>query len=136
VLVRLGNLCSGEIVGTPAAVPWAFRFLRYDGGAVPRHPAQLYEAALALGVLACLLLVDRRLGEQRPRWLMAGLFLGLQFGGRLLVETVKEARGPSSTSAATPSLIAGRALAARPAPISNRDLPLRSPRRRRRRPGG
>lgn len=90
-LVRLGNLMNGEVVGTPTALPWAFRFFRYDGGATARHPAQLYEAALAFAVLACLLLVDRRLGERRPRGLVAGLFLGLYFGGRILVETVKEA---------------------------------------------
>jgi prolipoprotein diacylglyceryl transferase len=89
-LVRLGNLANGEIVGTEASAPWAFRFVRHDGGAVPRHPVQLYEAALAFGVLAVLLLVDRRLGDRRPRWLMAGLLLALLFGGRIVLETWKD----------------------------------------------
>jgi len=91
-LVRLGNLLNSEIVGAATSVPWAFHFARYaDGGAAPRHPAQLYEAALAFGVLGALLLVDGALGSRRPRWLLAGLFLALYFGGRILLEPFKEA---------------------------------------------
>jgi len=121
-LVRVGNLLNSEVVGRPAALPWAFRFVRHDGGAVPRHPVQLYEAALAFGVLGVLLLVDRRLGERRPRWLLAGLFLALYFGGRLAVEPFKE--GPrlapwlpltTGQAASIPLALAGLAMLARAA---------------------
>ena len=40
--IRLANLMNSEIIGMPTNVPWAFVFERVD--AVPRHPAQLYEA--------------------------------------------------------------------------------------------
>lgn len=47
-LIRLGNLMNSEIVGNQTDVPWAFIFHSGDalvnGVAVPRHPAQLYEA--------------------------------------------------------------------------------------------
>lgn len=46
--IRLGNLMNSEIIGNQTDVPWAFIFhsreALVDGIAVPRHPAQLYEA--------------------------------------------------------------------------------------------
>ncbi|OPY05878.1 MAG: Prolipoprotein diacylglyceryl transferase [Syntrophorhabdus sp. PtaB.Bin184] len=41
-LGRLGNFINGELFGRPAGVPWAMVFPQ--GGPVPRHPSQLYEA--------------------------------------------------------------------------------------------
>ena len=43
---RLANFINGELWGKPATVPWAVIFLNTGGGAMPRHPSQLYEAAL------------------------------------------------------------------------------------------
>ncbi|HYS87907.1 MAG TPA: prolipoprotein diacylglyceryl transferase, partial [Bradyrhizobium sp.] len=45
-LVRLTNFINGELWGRPAdlSVPWAMVFP--NGGPLPRHPSQLYEAAL------------------------------------------------------------------------------------------
>lgn len=47
-LIRLGNLMNSEIMGKQTDVAWAFIFHSHeslvDGVAVPRHPAQLYEA--------------------------------------------------------------------------------------------
>ena len=40
--IRVGNLMNSEMIGTPTNVPWAFVFASKD--ALPRHPAQLYEA--------------------------------------------------------------------------------------------
>lgn len=46
--IRLGNLMNSEIIGKQTDVAWAFIFHSreslVDGMAVPRHPAQLYEA--------------------------------------------------------------------------------------------
>ncbi|MDJ0765289.1 MAG: prolipoprotein diacylglyceryl transferase [Myxococcota bacterium] len=89
--VRLGNFFNSEIVGRETDVPWAVRFVRYDGGGVARHPSQLYEFFFGLLVLATLYLVDRIAGrEKRPRGLLAGTFLVLYFLGRFLIEFVKE----------------------------------------------
>lgn len=41
-LGRIGNFINGELFGKPADVPWAMIFPQ--GGPVPRHPSQLYEA--------------------------------------------------------------------------------------------
>lgn len=85
--IRLGNLFNSEILGTPTEVPWAFVFVRVD--ALPRHPAQLYEALAYALIFAGLLMVYRRRGAQTPRGLLFGLFLLLVFGARVLIEFVK-----------------------------------------------
>jgi len=43
-LGRLGNFINGELFGRTSSVPWAIVFP--DGGPLPRHPSQLYEAGL------------------------------------------------------------------------------------------
>lgn len=89
--VRLGNFFNSEIVGRATDLPWAVRFVRYDNGAVARHPSQLYEFALGLFVLLVLYLADRWAGrEKRPLGLLSGLFATVYFTGRFLVEFVKE----------------------------------------------
>lgn len=41
---RIGNFINGELWGHVTALPWGMLFP--DGGPFPRHPSQLYEAAL------------------------------------------------------------------------------------------
>lgn len=106
-LVRIGNFCNSEIVGREWYGPWAVRFERFaavtqrvwerehgplgwTSQPLPRHPVQLYEAAGILVVLAILFAVDRRLGEGRPRGLLAGLYCSLYFAMRFGVEYCKE----------------------------------------------
>jgi phosphatidylglycerol:prolipoprotein diacylglycerol transferase len=71
-LGRLANFINGELWGRPADVPWAFVFPA--AGPLPRHPSQLYEAALEglvlLGVLAMLI----RGGALRRPGLIIGAF--------------------------------------------------------------
>jgi len=43
-LVRLGNFINGELFGRPTSLPWGMIFP--NGGDMPRHPSQLYEAFL------------------------------------------------------------------------------------------
>ena len=43
-LGRIANFINGELWGRPTDVPWAMVFPH--GGPIPRHPSQLYEAAL------------------------------------------------------------------------------------------
>ncbi len=45
-LVRLANFMNGELWGKTTSVPWAVIFEDTGGGPLPRHPSQLYEAAL------------------------------------------------------------------------------------------
>jgi phosphatidylglycerol:prolipoprotein diacylglycerol transferase len=46
LLGRIANFLNGELWGTVSVVPWAVIFERTGGGNFPRHPSQLYEAAL------------------------------------------------------------------------------------------
>ncbi|MFN8357958.1 MAG: prolipoprotein diacylglyceryl transferase [Spirosomataceae bacterium] len=90
--IRLGNLMNSEIVGKPADVPWAFRFMRNTEylPVVPRHPAQLYEAITCL--ILCFLLygIWKKYKEATPHGLLLGIFLIWIFGLRFLYEFLKE----------------------------------------------
>jgi len=70
---RLANFVNGELWGrvTTADVPWAMVFP--GGGSMPRHPSQLYEAALEGGVLIVVLLL--LFWKTRARW-RPGLIVG------------------------------------------------------------
>lgn len=52
-LGRLANFVNGELWGRVTTVPWAVKFP--DGGYLPRHPSQLYEA-LTEGILMFIIL--------------------------------------------------------------------------------
>jgi phosphatidylglycerol---prolipoprotein diacylglyceryl transferase len=88
MFIRVGNLFNSEILGTPTRVPWAFVFARED--TVPRHPAQLYEAAAYLLVFLGLWWIYYRLRERTPSGLLLGLFLVSVFTFRFLIEFVKQ----------------------------------------------
>ncbi len=45
-LVRIANFLNGELWGKPTSVAWGVIFEQTGGGPLPRHPSQLYEAAL------------------------------------------------------------------------------------------
>jgi phosphatidylglycerol---prolipoprotein diacylglyceryl transferase len=88
---RLANFVNGELWGrvTDATVPWAMVFP--DAGLQPRHPSQLYEAALEGFVLMVLLLL--LFWKTRARWrpgLLVGVFT-LGYGvSRFFVEYYRE----------------------------------------------
>lgn len=48
---RIANFINGELWGNPSDAPWAVIFSHTGGGPIPRHPSQLYEAALEGAVL-------------------------------------------------------------------------------------
>lgn len=89
LLGRLANFVNGELWGRPTDLPWAVVFPH--AGPEPRHPSQLYEAALE-GLLlgAVLLLLARRPYRPEAAGRLAGVFL-LGYGlARFLVELVRE----------------------------------------------
>jgi phosphatidylglycerol:prolipoprotein diacylglycerol transferase len=74
-LGRLANFINGELWGRPADVPWAMIFP--TGGPAPRHPSQLYEAALEGIVLFVVLnLLVRRGALKRPGVITGAFALG------------------------------------------------------------
>ena len=75
-LGRLANFINGELYGRPSDVPWAMVFP--GGGPAPRHPSQLYEAALEGIVLFAVLNVLWRVQAvgARPGFLFGALLAG------------------------------------------------------------
>jgi phosphatidylglycerol:prolipoprotein diacylglycerol transferase len=74
-LGRLANFVNGELWGRPSEVPWAMVFP--NGGPLPRHPSQLYEAALEGVVLFVVLAVLVRRGAlRRPGTIIGAFALG------------------------------------------------------------
>ena len=88
LLGRLANFMKGELWGRPADVPWAFIFP--DAGPEPRHPSQLYEAALEGALLLVVLgFLVRRIGFRAPG-LLAGIFGCGYAASRFFVEFFRE----------------------------------------------
>lgn len=71
-LGRIANFIKPELWGRPTNVPWAMVFPGSDG--LPRHPSQLYEAALEGVVLYLVLMIAVRLGALKRPGLTTGLF--------------------------------------------------------------
>jgi phosphatidylglycerol:prolipoprotein diacylglycerol transferase len=110
-LVRLGNFFNSEVVGRPADVDWAVCLARYDcppdgvckatQELVARHPSQLYEALIGVGLLIILVLADRWAGkEKRPRWLMFGVFTIFYAITRFVIEYFKNYQALTSDASA------------------------------------
>ena len=71
-LGRLANFINGELWGRPSDVPWAMVFP--GAGPLPRHPSQLYEAALEGLLLLIVLAIAVRAGALKRPGLILGLF--------------------------------------------------------------
>lgn len=89
LLVRLANFINGELWGRPTTLPWGMVFP--DAGPLPRHPSQLYEAALE-GIGLFLLL---RWATHGRKWLnRRGVVMGLFLAGygliRISLENVRQ----------------------------------------------
>ncbi len=87
-LGRIANFINGELWGRPSNVPWAMIFP--TGGPVPRHPSQLYEAALEGIVLFVVLNVLVRSGALKRPGVVTGSF-ALGYGiARITCEFFRE----------------------------------------------
>ncbi|HSR71453.1 MAG TPA: prolipoprotein diacylglyceryl transferase [Kiloniellales bacterium] len=74
ILGRIANFINGELYGRPSDLPWAVLF-PHANPPVPRHPSQLYEAALEGLLLFVVLHVMVRKGALRRTGLVSGAFL-------------------------------------------------------------
>ena len=91
---RVGNFINGELYGRVTQVPWGMVFP--DGGILPRHPSQLYEA-LAEGVLLFVILWPIRVLPWKtphngswPHGSLLAFFLMLYGGFRFFLEFFRE----------------------------------------------
>jgi len=86
---RIANFINSEVVGRPTDVPWAMVFPGADD--LPRHPSQLYEAALEGVVLFIILRIATHYFKALTRpGTVFGLFLVFYGLFRSLLEFVRE----------------------------------------------
>ena len=88
-LGRCANFVNAELYGRQADVPWAMIFPT-DPLGLPRHPSQLYQAALEGLVLLVVLQVLVRAGGLARRGLATGVFLLGYAAARILGEFFRE----------------------------------------------
>jgi phosphatidylglycerol:prolipoprotein diacylglycerol transferase len=79
---RIGNFINGELWGKPTDVPWAFVV-----NGVPKHPSQLYEAALEGLTLFLIIWFFTR--KPKPQLAPSGLWLLCYGIFRFVVEFVR-----------------------------------------------
>ncbi len=106
---RLANFVNGELWGRVAGpdVSWAMVFP--DGGPLPRHPSQLYQAGLegALMVVVMLFLFWRTRARFRPGLLVGVFTAGISLG-RFVAEFWREPDAQLSEFAARTGLSMGQ----------------------------
>jgi phosphatidylglycerol:prolipoprotein diacylglycerol transferase len=90
LLGRLANFINSELWGRPAdaSVPWAMVFP--NGGPLPRHPSQLYEAGLEGILLFAVLAVMIRMGALKRPGLILGSFITIYALARITGEFFRE----------------------------------------------
>ena len=89
-LGRLANFINSELWGRPAdpSLPWAMVFP--NGGPLPRHPSQLYEAGLEGILLFVVLAVMIRMGALKRPGLILGSFISIYALARITGEMFRE----------------------------------------------
>ena len=86
---RCANFINGELWGKETSLPWGVMFSDTGGGAVYRHPSQLYEALLEGVVLFIIMMVLSRKRPPRPQGTFIGTFLACYGVFRFLIEFVR-----------------------------------------------
>jgi phosphatidylglycerol---prolipoprotein diacylglyceryl transferase len=89
-LGRIANFINSELWGRPAdpALPWAMIFP--NGGPLPRHPSQLYEAGMEGILLFTILALMIRFGALKRPGLILGSFIALYPVARITGEHFRE----------------------------------------------
>ena len=87
-LVRFANFINGELWGSVTDLPWGVVF--DNGGPLPRHPTQIYEALLEGVVLLVVLYLLSRRKPPLPQGTYFGLFLVGYGVFRIAVEFIRE----------------------------------------------
>ena len=85
---RIANFINGELFGRPTEVSWGM--IIPNGGAVARHPSQLYEAVCEGILLFLLLFAAERFGARQRAGIVTGLFLAGYAVARMSGELFRE----------------------------------------------
>lgn len=98
MFVRIGNFMNSEIVGKPTGSDFGVIFESYpekvglSGEAVPRYPAQLYEAACYLVIFLVLWFLYSKTNKGKQTGYLFGLFMILVWTARFIIEFFKAAQ--------------------------------------------
>ena len=84
---RLANFINGELWGKETNVYWGVIFP--NAGNIPRHPTQLYEAALEGIILFIILLILLNNNGLKKRGLISGFFLFFYSTSRIIIENFR-----------------------------------------------
>ena len=84
---RIANFINGELYGKPTSLFWSVIFPAVDK--TPRHPSQLYEAALE-GVVLFIVLINLIYKKSINTGVVAGLFMFLYGIFRVISEQFRE----------------------------------------------
>ena len=89
-LGRIANFINGELWGRPAdpSLPWAMIFP--NGGPLPRHPSQLYEAGMEGILLFTILALMIRFGALKRPGMILGSFIALYALARITGEQFRQ----------------------------------------------
>lgn len=87
-LGRVANFIKPELWGRPTDVPWGVVFP--GAGPLPRHPSQLYEAALEGALLFAIMLLIVRAGGLRRPGFATGVFAAGYGTARIVCEFFRE----------------------------------------------
>lgn len=86
---RLANFINGELYGRATDVPWGIVFP--GGGGVPRHPSQLYEAAMeGIILFAVLHIMLKHTAAREKPGMLGGTFIAGYGLSRLIAECFRE----------------------------------------------
>ena len=85
-LGRIGNFINGELYGRATELPWGMIFP--EGGSLPRHPSQLYEAFMEGIILFIVLWILHK--KSFRQGMMVGFFLTLYGTFRFFLEFFRE----------------------------------------------
>lgn len=86
-LGRVANFINQEVYGLPTTVSWAVVFPHVDS--LPRHPTQLYEAAIEGVLLFIILRIVYHIWHKRLA-MTSALFAVVYAIGRMMIEPLKE----------------------------------------------
>jgi len=113
MFVRIGNFFNSEIVGIMSGGDFGVIFKRL-GEDFPRHPAQLYEAALSLFVFLVMIFIYKKWGitKKSPPLFFVFIYVLLYFVGRFVIEFWKDLHGlPESFPLSTGQVLSIPAIA-------------------------
>jgi phosphatidylglycerol:prolipoprotein diacylglycerol transferase len=109
-LGRLANFVNGELYGRPTTGPWAMVFPR-DPDQLPRHPSQLYQAALeGVALFAILYGLFALTAARYRRGLLVGCFLFFYGVFRFIVEFARQPDAQLTEYAASVGITMGQTL--------------------------